>query len=89
MNSAHSYLSNPTACGKALNIVGGPSFIQACREQECIGKGDVVRTRGGHLSCKYVLHAVCCSWDNYQGKAEEVLEMLILYPQIRYVICFR
>ena len=78
MNSAHSYLSNPTACGKALNIVGGPSFIQACREQGSIVKGGVVRTRGGHLSCKYaVLHAVCCSWDNYQGKAEEVLEMFI------------
>ena len=76
MNSAQSDLSNPTACGKALNIVGGPTFIQACCAQLRIKKGGVLWTGGGNLSCKYVLHAVCCSWDNYQGKSEEVLEML-------------
>ena len=76
MNSAQSDLSKLTACGKALSIVGGPRFIQACLHQGSIGKGDVVCTSGGNLSCKYVLHAVCCSWDNYRGKADEVLEML-------------
>lgn len=78
MNSAHSDLSHPTVCGQALNKVGGPSFIQACSNYGRINEGGVARTAGWNLACRFVLHAVCCNWDGYQGKARKVK----MYPNV-------
>ena len=84
VNSASSDLTNPTKCGKDLNKVGGLSFLLACNTHRSISKGAVVRTSGGRLACKFVLHAVCCSWDNYQGESEKVviLEKSCERPQL-------
>jgi O-acetyl-ADP-ribose deacetylase (regulator of RNase III) len=57
--------------GRVLNTVGGPSFVAACSQHTNIGTGDIATTIGGNLSCKYVIHAVCCDWNN-RGGAEQV-----------------
>ena len=72
MNSATSSLKSPTACGKALNTVGGHVFVEACKQLTKISVGDIAVTTGGDLSCVKVLHAVCCGWDGGKGKAEKV-----------------
>ena len=57
--------------GRVLNRVGGPSFVAACSQHTNIGPGNIATTIGGNLSCKYVIHAVCCDWNN-RGGAEQV-----------------
>ena len=78
MSSARSNLRNPTAIGQTLNAVGGPLFVAACHEYTDIGVGKVALTVSGNLSCRLVLHVVCCSWDQNKGKAEEVSRMITL-----------
>ncbi len=70
-------LNNPTMVGRVLNTVGGASFVAACSQHTNIGTGDIATTIGGNLSCKYVIHAVCCDW-NSGGGAEQV-RILISY----------
>lgn len=50
--------------GRVLNSYGGPSFVAACGEHTNIGTGDIAVTIGGNLPCNYVIHAVCCDWNN-------------------------
>ena len=57
--------------GRVLNRVGGPSFVAACSQHTNIGPGNIATTIGGNLSCKYVIHAVCCDWNSGVG-AEQV-----------------
>ena len=64
VNSATSDLNNPTEIGRALNDVGGSLYKAECKSNRNIPKGDIVTTIGGKLSCKYVIHAVCCDWDS-------------------------
>ena len=68
VSSATSDLNSPTVCGKALNAVGGSSFVQACQPFNNIGEGNIACTAGGNLSCKHVLHAVCCDWKKRGSK---------------------
>ena len=78
-------LNIPTACGLALNKVGGPSFVGACKPHTNLQMGKVACTTGGNLACRYVLHAVCCNWDGNQGKAEKVIQLMLMIIIVDYI----
>lgn len=50
--------------GKAMNSFGGSLYVSECSKFTNVANGDVVTTSGGNLRCKYVVHAVCCDWQN-------------------------
>ena len=71
VSSAANDLNNPTTVGRALNLIGGPSFVAACSQHTNIMTGGIATTIGGSLPCSYVIHAVCCRWNSTRA-AEQV-----------------
>lgn len=77
VNSATSNLNKFTACGKALVACGGQAFADPCKTHTNVKAGDIVCTPSGNLPSQFVIHAVCCHWDNNQGGAEQVLYVIL------------
>lgn len=60
---------------KAILSAAGSSLqdaIYSAATGSKLPSGNVVVTDGYNLTCQKVFHAVCPSWDNGGGKAEEV-----------------
>ena len=72
MNSATSNLNYRAPCFNALAAIGGPDFEQACKPHTNVQIGTVITTTGGDLKCKWVVHAVGCSWIQGEEGPEKV-----------------
>jgi O-acetyl-ADP-ribose deacetylase (regulator of RNase III) len=66
VNSALPNLNELTACGRALMARGGSRLREACKPHTAIPQGDIVATESGDLSCKFVIHAVCCNLGKFR-----------------------
>ncbi|XP_046851430.1 protein mono-ADP-ribosyltransferase PARP14-like isoform X2 [Xenia sp. Carnegie-2017] len=77
VNSATSNLNTPSMIGKAMNTFGGSLYVSECSNFTNVAYGDVVTTSGGNLRCKYVVHAVCCDWQN-EERCKQFLKDLII-----------
>jgi O-acetyl-ADP-ribose deacetylase (regulator of RNase III) len=68
------------AVSKTLSDAAGPGLQGECQSKypRGINYGDVVRTGGHKLQCKYVYHGVCPRWDAVGGRTQKVLASLIL-----------
>lgn len=78
VSSATSDLNKLTACGKALVRYGGQAFVDECKPHTNVAAGDIVCTNSGNLPSQFVIHAVCCHWNNNQGAAEQVLYVSLM-----------
>ena len=60
---------------KSLLDIGGQTLQNECQQKAPHGvrSGEVVVTSGGKLSCKFVIHGVCCRWDGGNGGSEQVM----------------
>ncbi|XP_076747409.1 protein mono-ADP-ribosyltransferase PARP14 isoform X3 [Maylandia zebra] len=73
---------NQGAVSKAILSAAGSSLqdaIYSAATGSKLPSGNVVVTDGYNLTCQKVFHAVCPSWDNGGGKAEEELMSIIRY----------
>ncbi|XP_063346030.1 protein mono-ADP-ribosyltransferase PARP14-like [Pelmatolapia mariae] len=73
---------NQGAVSKAILSAAGSSLQDAIyseAQRSTLRYGDVVVTDGYNLTCQKVFHAVCPSWDNGGGQAEEELTSIIRY----------
>ncbi|CAB4022007.1 poly [ADP-ribose] polymerase 14-like [Paramuricea clavata] len=79
VNSAHTNLNHPTACGRALMVRGGSCFQEACKPHIAIRPGDIIATESGNLLSKYVIHAVCRNLNRFKepSPAHEFLRGLV------------
>ena len=68
VNTASSDLDlSKNACARSLSAVAGPSLQQECSTKGPVNVGEIAVTGGGNLSCKYVFHVVCDSWNGGKG----------------------
>ncbi|XP_039902752.1 protein mono-ADP-ribosyltransferase PARP14-like isoform X3 [Simochromis diagramma] len=70
------------AVSKAILSAAGGSLQDAIYSEarrDTLRDGEVIITDGYNLTCHKVFHAVCPSWDNGGGQAEEELTSIIRY----------
>lgn len=53
----------------ALSKVAGEGLQRECSAKEPVAVGDIaVLSQTGRLNCQAVIFAVCCDWNNGQGR---------------------
>uniref|UniRef100_UPI003AAA2BFC protein mono-ADP-ribosyltransferase PARP14-like n=1 Tax=Centroberyx gerrardi TaxID=166262 RepID=UPI003AAA2BFC len=73
---------NQGAISKAILEAAGPGLQSAVKLEAgaaTLPYGDVIITNSFNLKCQKIFHAVCPSWDNGAGRAEEELISIIRY----------
>ena len=67
------------AIANAMSKAAGPRLQEALREAanglqspDSFGEGNIIHTVSGKLPCSYVIHCVCCPWNDETDREKEV-----------------
>lgn len=69
VNAANNGLRGGGGVDGAIHRAGGPEILEACREIGYCATGEVVRTTGGRLKVKHLLHTVGPVYDKSKGES--------------------
>ena len=70
------------AIATAMSRAAGPELQEALREAarvlstDSFGEGDIIHTFPGKLTCRYVIHCVCCPWNDETDEQKQVRFLL-------------
>lgn len=79
VNAANSSLLGGGGVDGAIHRAGGPSILEACRSirqttfPNGLPPGEVVKTTGGNLPCKWVIHTVGPVYGRHHGQEPDLL----------------